>query len=317
MIEIASMLRHYVGRKIMIEEFLRYIRNDLHLAELTVEAYRNDLCQWEAFATDGGRYELRPETTTISDLRLWVASKSREGVSARTLRRKIQALRAFFNWMMRYRGLTSNPAAALTLPQTARNLPVNIRPEETEKIIDGADIVSEEMDFEEQRNSLIVELLYATGIRCSELVGLTDAAVDTIRGELKVLGKRNKERIVPFGAELSAKIESYRRARELKVGMASASFFVRADGRPVYRKLVYNVVHQALDGRVHAERKSPHVLRHSFATDMLNAGADLTSVQQLLGHSSLAATEIYTHISYREIKQNYQLAHPRAQKKGG
>lgn len=302
----------------MIAEFLKYLRNEQGLARLTVEAYGRDLRQWEAYATQQGRYELRPATTTVSDLRLWMASLSREGASARTVRRKLQSLRAFFRYMMKYHGLTDNPASEITPPKMPHELPVYVRRDETLAMIDDAEECDAD-DFTAVRNALILDVLYSTGLRCSELTGLRDCNVDTVGGELKVLGKRSKERIVPFGRELAELMERYRKLRAATVGADhTEAFFVNAEGRPLYRKLVYNVVHRAMEqASVHASRMSPHVLRHSFATDMLNDGAELTSVQQLLGHNSLSTTQIYTHISFRELKQNYQLAHPRAQNKGG
>ena len=300
----------------MIDDFIRYIRTELGLAPLTVEAYRHDLDQWADYATSGSRYELCPESTTLSDLRLWIADRAAKGDTPRTLRRKIQTLRAFFRFMMLRHGLRSNPAADITVPKLPRRLPVYIRQEETNAMIDSEKAGCED-DFEATRNALILDMLYTAGLRCSELIGLKDSHVDTVKGELKVLGKRNKERIVPFRAELSDMIARYRELRDSVLPGVKDAFFVRPDGQPLYRKLVYNIVHRAMEGRVHASRMSPHVLRHSFATDMLNAGAGLTSVQQLLGHSSLSTTQVYTHISFRELKQNYQLAHPRAQNKGG
>lgn len=299
----------------MIDAFLKYIETEIQLSPATVEAYRSDLRQWADYATDSGRYDLRPETTTLSDLRLWISHVARQGASPRTLRRKIQSLRAFFRFLMKIHGLKSNPAMDLQPPKTPKDLPVYVRPEEMNALLD-AEIDAD--DFESVRNRLIIDMFYSTGLRCSELMGLMDVNVDTYKGELKVHGKRNKDRIVPFGPELTEMIILYRGLRDhLTESPVGSAFFVRPDGRPLYRKLIYNIVHSAMDGAVHAARKSPHVLRHSFATDMLNGGAQLTSVQQLLGHQSLTATQVYTHISYRDLKQNYQLAHPRAQKKGG
>lgn len=298
----------------MIDSFLRHIRNELSLSDNTVAAYRRDLRQWADFATDHGRHALEPQSTTLSDLRLWTASLARAGESPRTIRRKIQSLRTFFRYMMKCHGMTQNPAIGLPLPKTPRTLPVYSRTEETQAMIDAP---IDEEDFTEVRNRLILDMFYSTGIRCSELLDLLDVNVDTARGELKVHGKRNKDRIVPFGPELTDMINRYRQLRDKTTGTAVETFFTRDDGRPMYRKQVYNVVHQAMTESTHAARKSPHVLRHSFATDMLNSGADLTSVQQLLGHKSLSATQVYTHISYRDLKNYYQLAHPRAQKKGG
>lgn len=295
----------------MINEFLKYMEAEKGSSKLTVRAYSTDLKQWADFATGGGRHELRPETTTVSDLRLWVASLSRKSVGARSIRRKIQSLRSFFNYMMKRHGLKENPAADLSLPRMPAQLPVNIRATETASMLDNA--IENPDDMIEVRNRLIIDIFYSTGIRCSELMTLLDTDVDTTRGELKVLGKRNKERIVPFGPELSTSIEAYRRLRS-SIGCPSDELILRPDGRPLSRRQIYAIVHQVLQENVHASRLSPHVLRHSFATDMLNGGADITSVQQLLGHSSLATTQIYTHVSYRDLKRNYQLAHPRAQK---
>lgn len=295
----------------MINEFLRYLQAEQGASPLTVSAYRTDLNQWAAFATDSGRYSLQPETATVSDLRLWIASLSRQGIGPRSLRRKIQSLRSFFHFMMKRHGLKENPAADLALPRMPATLPVNIRPTETAALLDSE--AENPDDYIEMRNRLIIDIFYSTGIRCSELMTLLDSNVDTNRCELKVLGKRNKERIVPFGPKLASAIADFRRLRE-SIHDAAPQLLLRPDGQQLSRRQIYTVVHQALQGNVHAARLSPHVLRHSFATDMLNGGADITSVQQLLGHSSLATTQIYTHVSYKDLKRNYQLAHPRAQK---
>lgn len=295
----------------MIKEFIDYLSYEAAASSNTVEAYNRDLKQWADSVTDHGKYPLLPETITQSDLRMWVLAISRSGASARTIRRKVQALRAFYKWAMRFKGLKNNPADEIVLPKLDKPLPVYIRPEETAEVIDSA---SEGSDFESVRNSLILDMLYSTGIRCSELVSLLDSAVDTKKGELRVRGKRNKDRIIPFGESLSEKIDSYRAVREKETGNVVREFFVRSSGEPLYRKLVYNIVHSSLQGHAHATRLSPHVLRHSFATDMLNNGADLDAVRSLLGHESLATTQIYTHISYRDLKNNYQQAHPRAKK---
>ena len=297
----------------MIDAFLTYLRNELNMSVNTIDAYRNDLKQWHEFVTSGGRYPFMPADTRVSDLREWIASVARSGCSQRTVRRKVQSLRAFFRYMMRFHGLAVNPASELTLARLPKDLPVYVKPEETGALLD------EELDtddFVAVRDRLIIDMLYSTGIRCQELIDLLDVNVDVAKGELKVRGKRNKERIVPFGPELQEMITLYRRLRDGYVSRAD-EFFVRPTGEPLYRKLVYNVVHDAMAGTVHASRLSPHVLRHSFATDMLNNGADLSAVQQLLGHTSLATTQIYTHITYRDLKLNYQHAHPRALKKGG
>lgn len=313
----------------LVEEFLSYLKLELNYSQLTVDAYRRDLTQWAQFATGKGADTitaldaLEPMDVTTNDLRQWIGSLVKEGCTPRTIRRKASALRSFFRFLMRNHGLKANPASGLSLSRPAKELPVYIRSNETEHLLD--EIAEQEpTDFDDMRNRLIVEMFYTTGMRCQELVDLLDVNVDTHRGELKVHGKRNKERIIPFGEQLARSIEAYRKMRDSDPATAvnardcDAPFFVRKNGSAIYRKVAYNAVHTALTlGGIHATRLSPHVLRHSFATDMLNNGAQLSSVQQLLGHASLASTQVYTHITYRELKQNYKLAHPRALKKGG
>lgn len=263
-----------------------------------------------------------PEDVTFSDLRLWVAHLAGSGSSPRTIKRKVSALRAFYRYLLRQGDISVNPASRLVLPKPSKTLPVNVRPEETSAILD-ADIPHD--DFAAVRDRLILDILYSTGMRCSELIGLRDADVDTVKGELKVLGKRNKERVIPFGPELAEAIDAYRAMRDSSPltsvcrADTSAPLMVRDNGEQLYRKMVYNVVHRMLsEGGAHAERLSPHVMRHSMATDMLNGGAPIATVQQLLGHASLTSTQVYTHVTYRDLKHNYQLAHPRAQiNKGG
>lgn len=306
----------------MIDAFLTYLRCELNLSDHTVLSYGTDLRQWYDFAASVGLAGCkntgdRPDAASVSinDLRLWISFMASEGVSARSIRRKIQSLRAFYKYLMRRHGLHSNPASELSPAKLPKRLPSFIRPEQTEKILDDD---YDANDFTETRNHLILDMSYSTGMRCSELMGLLDANINLIRGELKVLGKRNKERIIPFGEEMRELISQYRELRTETIGSDRPThFFVRQDGSPLYRKLIYKIVHEALEGRVTASKRSPHVLRHSFATDMLNNGADITAVQQLLGHQSLSTTQIYTHLSYRELLNNYKLAHPRAQKNGG
>ncbi len=314
-----------------IEEFLDYLRLELNYSKLTIDAYRADLNSWADFATDNRRDELSPETITASDLRLWIGHLAGNlKNSPRTIRRKASALRAFFRFMMQRHGLASNPASTLTLAKTSKDLPVYIRTGEMAGVLADGDTAADEAadtldaDFVDTRDRLIVDLLYSSGMRCSELINLRDVDTDTRKGELKVLGKRNKQRIIPIGPQLSQAIDSYRRLRDSSAATAISAYdreaplLVGRSGQPLYRRIVYRIVNKALtEGGVHASRLSPHVLRHSFATDMLNSGAPINSVSQLLGHSSLASTQIYTHVTYSELKNNYKLAHPRALKKGG
>ena len=306
----------------VIEGFLAYITDELGYSACTVEAYRSDLEKWELFAVAETGDTFNPLDVTRNDLRQWIADMASRHLSARTIKRRISAVRALYRYLMKRGDVKVNPAADLPLPKQSSSLPVNIRPDETEAIL-SAPVPAD--SFSDVRDRLILDILYSTGMRCSELVSLKDIDVDTRKGELKVLGKRNKERVIPFGPELAASIDAYRELRDSSPLTAvcardsDAVFMVRDNGEPVYRKMVYNVVHRMLSqGGAHASRLSPHVMRHSMATDMLNGGAPLATVQQLLGHTSLTSTQVYTHVTYRDLKHNYQLAHPRAlNNKGG
>ena len=295
----------------MYEAFYRYLEGEAARSQHTVTAYRHDVEELREFRrTALGLGESDPRDTTLAELRMWVASLAEAKLSTVSIVRKIQSVRAFFRYLCRRHGLATNPAARLVTPRLPKDLPPFMRQEDSMETIDSLD--SESDDFTTARNALILTMFYSTGMRAAELIGLRDDAVDTAKGELKVLGKRNKERIIPFGTELSTMIEHYRTLRsELLPGVAPENFFVRPDGRPVYYALVYNAVHTAL-ADVNIARRSPHVLRHSFATDMLNNGADLMAVQKLPGHASLSTTQRYTHLSYKELQNNYKLAHPRA-----
>lgn len=294
----------------MIDDFLKYLECEAGVSPHTLRAYATDLRLWCAFV--GGEPE--PESVNLNTMRAWLVRMASDGCSPRTLRRRVQALRAFYTWAMRRRGLRVNPAAELTPPRMDKPLPAFIAPDETAAVLDAP---VPERDFEAVRAHTILLMLYTTGMRSSELIGLLDADVDTHRCELKVLGKRNKERIIPFAEELKQAIETYRALRDATVGYTPEHFAVRPSGLPLYYGLLNRIVHDCLDGAVHSAKRSPHVMRHSFATDMLNNGADLNAVQRLLGHASLATTQVYTHLSYRDLQNNYQLAHPRAQRKGG
>lgn len=320
----------------LTKSFLTYIRCELSLSAHTVLSYASDLSQFRGFITgkpvktankailldayspDDG---FDPLSVTSSDIRQWMMTLSRRGMSAVSIRRKLSALNSFYKFLLHQRLIKANPVADVELAKVPKPLPVNLRANEVDEIIrqdkqraaDGQKrAVSWGEQFTRSRDALLVLMLYSTGMRRAEIVGLRDSWVDTDKCELKVLGKRNKERIIPFGAELKEAIDDYRRLRTVLLGQPTEWLLVRPNGQQLYPVLVERIVKTALQGRAHASRLSPHVLRHSFATDMLNNGADLVAVQQLLGHESLATTQIYTHISYRELKQNYELAHPRA-----
>ena len=294
-----------------VERFLQYLLLERNLSRRTVDLYRRDLEQWSAFAAAGGELDL--PSVTANDVRAWLMDRASRGEKPATLRLHLQALRALYRYLLRQGVVDVNPAAIVELAKLPKPLPTFVRAGTVDTVLD-ADI--DERDFAQVRDRLIVMLLYETGIRLSELIGLQDAAVDTVKGELKVHGKRDKDRIVPFGSELAAAVEHYRTLRA-SVVPECGNLLVTARGKALYPSLVYHVVHNALAAAGGTGKLSPHVLRHTFASVMLNNGAELNNVKDLLGHESLAATQVYTHVTLRELQHNYELAHPRALKKGG
>lgn len=298
----------------IIDAYLTYIRCELNLSASTVLCYEKAVRDWAQFTAGGDIDSFDPTDITVSDLRLWISSLAAKGASPRTLRLKSQALRSFYRYLARRHNAKANPAAELQLAKLDKPLPAFVRQSEISALTDSIPSAdSDDSGFIAERDRLIITLLYQTGMRVSELVGLTDAATDTAKGELKVLGKRNKERIIPFGESLKEQIENYRQLRKTIASSGSGNLLLRPDGTPLSRNIVYRVVHSAMEAAgVSSSKKSPHVLRHTFATHMVDNGADLTAVQKLLGHTSLATTQIYTHTSFRELRESYRKAHPRA-----
>lgn len=284
----------------------------MNLSAYTVLSYKNDLNQFKAFLV-GDDENFDPLSVTRNDIRTWMACLAGDKKTVVTMKRKLQSLRAFYKYLQQQEFIKYNPASDVEFAKVPKRLPECVRVDNVDALL--AESIDEN-DFEQVRDRLILLMLYTTGIRRSELIGLRD--VDVLNNELKVHGKRNKDRIVPFGEELHAEIEKYKALRTKEVGQYDCeSFFVRKNGDSLYPTLVYRLVHDRLSGAGGCGRYSPHVLRHTFASSMLNNGAQLNSVKELLGHESLAATQVYTHITYSELKSNYEHAHPRAIKKGG
>lgn len=289
----------------LVESFLRYIRYEKNLSTHTVLSYKNDLFQFKTFLEN-----LEPgcelQQVVPEQVREWIASLSEAGLSARSISRKVSALRAFYRYLVAQSVVAGSPVKELRVPKVRKAIPVYLRSDTMDELIDD---VAYGDDFEGVRNKLIVEMFCNTGIRRAELIGLKDA--DVRADEIKVTGKRNKERLVPYGPELAGQIAAYRKVRR-EIGQAGSEyFFIRKDGEPLYPQLVYRIVKQALSQVCTFNKKSPHVLRHTFASVMLNDGAGLNSVKELLGHHSLASTEIYTHITFEELKQSYNQAFPK------
>jgi len=242
-------------------------------------------------------------------IRSWMVSMIDNGLTPRTVNRKISSLKSFFKWAKKYRSHNSDPTNQLKLPKVSKRLPVYVEEDQMTEL-GTANFFDD--DFEGLRNRLIIELFYQTGIRCSELIHLKLGNIDTQRQTIKVLGKRNKERIIPVGDDVLGLMKQYLEVSPSPVDPESNTLiFLTHKGLKLYPKLVYRVVNTYL-GKVSALRKkSPHVLRHTFATHMLNRGADLNAIKELLGHSSLAATQVYTHNSIEKLKEIHRNAHPK------
>lgn len=295
----------------MIDRFLTYLRCELNYSAHTVRAYEGDLTMLADFVTGGKPEEFDPATVTLSDLRAWIADQGANGLSPRTLRRRTLATRSFFRYLRRTSLIDTNPAADIPLPRLPQPLPTFVREQEMEAILSPEEFDTD--DFAVFRDKLIIELLYSTGMRRAELLALKDHDLDTRKGEVKIIGKRNKQRLVPLAPLLCHHIDTYRRLRDAQFG-ASQSFLLTDRGAAMNNLALSRIVKIQLASTT-ASRKTPHVLRHSFATALVRHDAGLDSVKELLGHSSLSTTQIYTHLSFSELQHNYQLAHPRAAKK--
>jgi integrase/recombinase XerC len=295
-----------------VDNFLQYLTHERNLSRRSVALYRHDLAQWSAFLSAGS---CQPDwaSVTASDIQSWLLERASMGDRPATLRLRLQAIRAFYRYLLRRGTVSANPAASIGLAKLLKPLPAFVREGVVDAVLD-AEVDSD--DFAQVRDRLIVMLLYETGIRQCELIGLQDAATDTANRQLKVHGKRDKDRIVPFGDELAVAVDHYRTLRS-QLQPECGNLLVTIKGKPLYPSLVYRVVHNSLAAAGGTGKLSPHVLRHTFASVMLNHGAQLNSVKELLGHESLAATQVYTHVTLNELQHNYELAHPRALKKGG
>ena len=291
----------------MLSEFLQYLELELNRSRLTVEAYGRDLRELAAFL---GKDEEMEDATEVStaDVRAWLADMARNGLSPRSLRRKTQAARAFFRWIQKQGVIAGNPAAEVQLAKIGRKLPEFVREQEMEEIlanpIQGGDPALN------IRNKLILDILYSCGIRRDELVKMTDADVDFHQKEIRVHGKRDKTRVIPVADSLLENIREWQTVRDGLYSLPSpAPLFCSKRGR-LSARAIYDIVHRLLQG-TGATHKSPHSLRHTFATSLLNHGAEINSVKELLGHASLQSTQIYTHLTFSDMKKAYDKAHPR------
>ena len=290
------------------ESFINYLKYEKRYSHLTAIAYKKDLDQFEEFYVKTiGDFNVEGINDKIA--RMWVVELMDKGISARTVNKKISALKSFYKYLLRFEVVKENNLDNVIVPKVRKKLPQFVEEKNLDHLLDDGYFGK---DFEALRDKLILSLLYGTGIRLSELMHLKDADIHTSEFLIKVLGKRNKERIVPYPRSLNQLIEEYKSERNRLFGSPTECLLLTEKGKPVYEKLIYRVVNKYLSMVTTLDKKGPHVLRHSFATHMLNRGADLNAVKEMLGHSNLSATQIYTHTSLEKIRKVYRQAHPRS-----
>lgn len=295
---------------LMLTEFLEYLELELNRSKLTVEAYGRDLRELAAFLGKDEEIEDAAEVST-ADVRAWLADMARHGLSPRSLRRKTQAARAFFRWIQKQGAISNNPAAEVQLAKIGRKLPEFVREQEMEEILENPVMGGD--PALNIRNKLIINILYSCGIRRDELAKITDADVDFHQKEIRVHGKRDKTRIIPVADELLAEIREWQTVRDGLYSFPAPAPLICSKRGKLTGRAIYEIVHRLLMS-TGATHKSPHSLRHTFATSLLNNGAEINSVKELLGHASLQSTQIYTHLTFSDMKKAYDAAHPRSKK---
>ncbi len=293
-----------------IDSFLDYIRAERNQSPLTVSSYSKDINSFQTFMES-----LTPDASWAdvksSDIREWVVYLLDEKkLSEASVCVKLSAMRAFYRYLRMVGKLHVNPMERVTAPKKKSPIPYFVREKDMDRLLE---LTQEDDSFEGIRDRLVVMMFYVTGMRRAELLGLKDEAIDFAAKQVKVTGKRNKQRIIPFGDELEKELKRYINVRNLTFeGMQAPCLFLKTNGNPMDETLVAKIVKEKLSMVTTIKKKSPHVLRHSFATAMLNNNADLGSIQKLMGHASVATTEIYTHVSFEEMKNEYKTAHPRS-----
>lgn len=292
-------------------DFIDYLTYEKRVSPHTVTAYEHDLSQFFSFLEEKLAINQLSDVHT-EDIRTWIISLLEDdSLQAKSVNRKVSAVRAFYRYKLKIKELSVNPTLTLRAPKIPKKLPQYVDAKDMEHLF--ADIPFEET-FEGLRDRTILELFYATGMRLSELLNIKIQDIHLQDNTIKVLGKRNKERLIPFGNRMSELLTMYLGYLEKKFveGTKNNYIFVTANGEQLYPKAVYRIVRKYLDMVTTIDKRSPHVLRHTFATHLLNNGADLNAIKTILGHSSLAATQVYTHNSIEKLKSIYKQAHPRA-----
>ena len=292
----------------MINEFLNYLKFERNRSDLTIKNYGEDLRAFKEFY--GNLEGCHSWKSVDSDIiRDWIESMMDKGNNATSINRRLSALRSFYRFALARKLVDKDPVHGVTGPKKGRPLPQFLKENEMDRLLDAGSWTE---SFEDVRDRTVIMTFYETGIRLSELIGLDDSMVDFSNRQLKVTGKRNKQRVIPFGEELLATLRDYMKCRDKEVNLQSEALFVTAKGRRMTSSQVREAVRKNLSKVCTLKKRTPHVLRHTFATAMLNNKAGIESVKKLLGHESLSTTEIYTHTTFEQLKREYYSAHPRA-----
>lgn len=295
-----------------VDAFLHYLQYEKRYSSHTTEAYRSDLFQFISFLEGEGLVgDQAFVEADASIVRVWLMQMIESGIKPRSVNRKITALKAFYRFNLGTGKLSYNPMLKVVAPKVPKQLPEHIEAAKLDHLLD-------QIEFEEGYNGelskLVLELLYGTGMRRAELIGLQLSDWESNSQQIRVTGKRNKQRIIPLFPSLANRLEAYIQLR-LRLNSTSDKLLIREDGTEIYPEWVYRLVRKYLGMVSTKQKRSPHVLRHSFATEMLNNGADLNAIKEVLGHANLSATQVYTHNSLEKLKSVYKNAHPRGTRK--
>lgn len=291
-----------------IDSFLEFLKSERNYSDCTISSYSHSLVEFQKFCEDFDD-KLEWNTVDATVIREWMVFLfDEQNLSAGTVNVHLSALRSFYKYLRMMSLVTVNPMAKISSPKKKKPLPTFIREGEMDRLLE---IMGEDRSFSGVRNRLIVMMFYETGMRRAEMLSLKDSDIDLVAKQVKVLGKRNKQRIIPFGKELEDEIKTYLELKKEVNPDDNECFLLLDSGKPITNEFLGKVVNENLSLVTTQKKRSPHVLRHSFATAMLNNDADLGSIQKLLGHQSLATTEVYTHLSFEELKNVYRNAHPR------
>ncbi len=296
--------------QIEIQPFIDYLKFEKRYSTHTIRAYQDDLIQFFDF------FEITYQSISLSEIthtyiRSWLVNLKEKKATARTINRKISTLKSWFKFQLRLGSIESSPMAKIIAPKIEKRLPVFIKETDTENLLEIINIRTE--DWKSLNTKILISLFYSTGMRLAELIQLKENQIDFSKKQIKVLGKGNKERILPVSSEIIELLKDYEHLKRKEFAETDEVFLVRENGKKMYPKYAYNLVNKVLAVNVKTlDKKSPHVLRHTFATHLLNKGANLNAVKELLGHASLSSTQVYTHNTIEKLKEVYKKAHPKS-----